>query len=407
MTQRITIAIGVFLTCVGATFAQPPDDAPSTPLESGPLAAQMVLPTGWSLPSPDRRLWVSTDYQFAFMRSSLLPPLVTTSDTGTPRINAGVLGKQGTSILLGDQWVNGGLRSGLRLQAGYWFNPERTFGVEAGFMVLEGQAFHFAASSDAFPILGRPFTDANTGLPSSQLIAFPGSTIGTVEARANSSNFYEAHVDVTEKALDEGWFRLTSIFGYRYYRLDDGVHIGQSISPTAVGFVPGTQIVNNDNFNTRNEFHGLDLGFRSQFNWNTLSLELLTKLAVGRIIRSTNVNGDQTVTVPGTAPVVQSGGLLALSTNSGILGTADWKVMPEAGVTLSWQIRPNLSLNLGYSFLFLNGVVRAADQIDTTLNPHFFAGANTALGGPLRPGLNLIRSDMWIQSVNLGVELTY
>jgi hypothetical protein len=428
MIARMMFAFGVILMLVGSTFAQTPeeetstlaqtpDEETSTPtptptpaVDKGPLSSMMQAPQGWSMPGPDRRFWVFGDYLFAFTRGSRLPALVTTSAAGTAAIDAGVLGAPGSRTLFGDGFVNDGLRSGIRLGTGYWFSAERTFGAEAGVMVLEGKAAHFLGSSNTFPILARPFVDANTGAQASQLIAFPGtspvSATGSVEVRASSSNFTETHFDLTERALEDGGFRLTALLGYRFYRYDESVHIGQASNPTNANFIPGTRIVTNDNFTTRNSFNGLDMGYRWQFFWDKLSLDVLTKVAVGRIERTININGDQMITAPGATPVARTGGVFALA-NSGLSTSHDWKAMPEAGAALNWQIRSNMSVRLGYTFILLNGVVRAADQIDTTINPHLFPGGNAALGGPNRPAAFHIRSDMWIQSVNLGFVMTY
>jgi hypothetical protein len=406
MIQRMTIAC-VFLILVGSTFAQPPSEV--TPIapplsDQGPLSSLMVMPTGWSM--PDGRFWVSGDYLFSFVRGSRLPALVTTSDAGTAKIDAGVLGAPSTTTLFGDRWVNDDLRSGFRLTTGYWFNAERTLGIEAGFMILEGQSTNYDSGNN-YAILARPFTNANNSVPTAQLVAFPGSSAGSVNANVSSHNFYETHIDLTEQAIDDGWYRLTSMFGYRYYRYDESIRIRQALTTTDPNFAAGTQAFTSDSFSTRNEFHGLDIGFRSQFFWENLTLDVLTKVAAGRLSRTITIDGNQVVTAPGAAPVVQSGGLLAPGSSNASFGSGDWKVMPEAGVMLSWQIRPNLSARMGYSFMLLNGVARAADQIDTTINPNLLPGANAALGGPIRPTANTIRTDMWIQSINFGVQWTY
>ena len=52
-------------------------------------------------------------------------------------------------------------------------------------------------------------------------------------------------------------------------------------------------------------------------------------------------------------------------------------------------------------------LARASDQLDTTINPQLAPGVNVPVTGPQRPAFNLIRSDMWLQSINLGVEFTY
>src|SRR5204862_8120426 len=138
---------------------------------------------------------------------------------------------------------------------------------------------------------------------------------------------YSANINLAEKAYDDGFFYLTSVFGYRYYRYDEGVQVSQVITPTAPVFVPGTQVFTNDNIYTRTEFHGLDFGFRSQFVWERASLEFLTKVAVGRVFRIVNIGGDQTIIVPGVAPFVEQAGLLATGTNSGLTSSRDWAGM--------------------------------------------------------------------------------
>src|SRR5437868_4168671 len=108
MIRRMTVTLGVFLFCVGATAAQPADE-PAPASQQGPLSS--------FLPKADNRFWFSADYLFAVVRGSFLPPLVTTSDAGTPRGTAGVFGAAGSSTLFGDRFVNDGLRSGMRLGA--------------------------------------------------------------------------------------------------------------------------------------------------------------------------------------------------------------------------------------------------------------------------------------------------
>ena len=406
MAMRMIAALTVALICASLTFAQAPGLLPApTPLTDR-TGISTVLPPGETTVGRDPQMWVSADYLFTFLRGVNAPPLVTTSIPGTARASAGILGAPGTSTLFGG-FINDSFRSGVRLGAGYWFNPEQTLGVEVGFMLIASQSDTLSANADDGSILARPFIDARNGTQQAVVVAFPGASTGSIDVRANSGNFYEAHIDLSEKAIDAGSYRLYSLLGYRYYRYDERVGIQQTINPIAVPFVPGTQIVTNDNFHTRNEFHGLDLGFRSQVSWNNLTLDVLTKLAAGRINRTINIGGDQTVTVPGVAPVTRTGGFLASATNSGVVDTGDWKVMPELGATLNWQLRPNVSLRLGYTFILLNGVNRAADQIDTTINPNFLPGANPALGGLLRPAAQNIRADMWIQSCNVGLLWTY
>jgi Putative beta barrel porin-7 (BBP7) len=395
MRNRIVLALGAVLGWVSTALAQPAPEM--LPPPNFPEATYVAPSRGGSFS-------VTADYLIAFVRGTNLGDVVTTAPSGTARPVAGVLGEPTTSTLFGG-WQNGDMRSGIRIGATWWCGPEQRFGLDGGFTMLESRAALFSATSTDGTILARPYISTNTGTPQAVLVAFPGSSNGSIDVRAASANFYTLHLDVVEKAIDEGWFRFYGLFGYRFYRYDESLRVRQSIQPTNLNFIPGTEIVSNDVFSTHNVFHGGDLGFRTQFNWDRFSLDVLTKVAVGRVFRETNIGGDQVTTVPGLAPITQSGGVFALATNSGTFGSRDWKVMPEFTATLTWQIRPNVHARVGYTFLLLNGVMRAADQVDTTLNPNFFPGGNAS--GAIRPAFQQIRTDMWIQSVNVGLEFTF
>jgi hypothetical protein len=369
----------------------------------GPAASPFAFQSS-AAASADRRIWVSGEFLSTWMRGTNLPSLVTTSPTGADRSSAGTLGALGTTTLFGG-YVDDGFRPGFRLTGGYWFDAEQHLGIEAGAMIIGSQTANFAANSTNGMILARPYTDVNLSSQQAVLVAFPGSSNGSITMAAKSGVLYEAHLDLTEKAVDVGWFKAYAMIGYRYFRYDERLTASQTLEPTNPTFVPGTQITSNDNFYTRNEFNGGDLGFRWQFFKDSWSLELLGKVAVGHLNRTLNVGGDQTINVPGTAPIVQEGGVLALRSNSGTTSYSDWRAIPEFGATLSWQVLPNVSVRAGYTFMYFNAFARAGDQVDTTINTNNFPG-NSGIGVD-RPGLHLHRSDFWMQSINLGAEWTY
>jgi len=421
MMDRLLLALGTALLCAGPTFAEAPPAAPPPPLPPPasflpPAPAPAVKPAplpGEGCPGCSgegagigAQFWASADYLFAWFSGDRLPPLVTTSPPGTARADAGVLGRATTATLFGDSIVNQDLRDGFRMAFGYWFTPERACGVEAGFMIVESQATLFSAASNGTTILARPFINANTGQQDAALIAFPGSSAGTLTARASSGAFYEAHLDLTGNVLDTGGCRVDSIFGYRFYRYDEGLRVRQSITDSP-SFVPGTQFLGGDDFATKNEYHGADLGFRTRLALDDFSLCLLTKLGVGRLSRDVKISGGQVIEVPGSAPVLQAGNLFALPTNFGNHHTDDWTLLPELGVTLGWRASQNLRVTVGYSVLWLERIARAADQIDFTVNPTRLPGASATPTGPERPTFLFTRNDAWLQSLSVGAEITY
>ena len=172
-------------------------------------------------------------------------------------------------------------------------------------------------------------------------------------------------------------------------------------------FVKGTQIVSVDNFNAENEFHGCDIGLRAEFCCHDFTFGVLAKVAGGIVNHEMNIEGSQTTTVPGVAPVVQNGGVLALSSNTGKHPSYDWAILPELGANLSWQVNRNMRLHGGYSILLLDQVVRPAEHVDQTLNPNLFPPPVLPLVGPNRPTFKQDLSEIWLQSVFFGVEITF
>jgi Putative beta barrel porin-7 (BBP7) len=409
MMFRMLLAPCAVLVYVGMSLAQAPSNAPA-PTEAPKPASDEVVSSPFALDfcpvgSGGKCFWVSADYGVTFFSPINVQPLATTSPAGTARASAGVVGSSSTAVLFGGN-EDDGLRSSFRIAAGAWLNSEQTLGIEAGFMMTESQSALFFAASNSSSILARPYVDAVTGLPQAVLVAFPGSSSGSLGIRAESGSLYGVNLDFVGKTYDVGWFRLDSLIGYRFYRYNEDLGIQQTISPTNPIFIPGTQIVSGDSFRTRNTFNGVDLGFRSEFVFNSLSLDFLARVALGNLQSGIDINGSQTTTVPGSTPVFSSGGVNALTSNIGSYAAHHLEAWPEFGVTLKWQATSYLQLRVGYSILLLEGVARAASQIDPFINTANFAPA-TIPTSPLNPAFNFSRSDIFVQTVSAGLVFSY
>lgn len=413
MMNRKLLAVCAIFVCEAVVSAQappvmPPVMPPAPPAPVIETAAPAIVENfngeGYDTVGSER-FWVTGEYLFGWIQGPKLPPLVTTSPPGTARSAAGVLGSPTTTVLY-EGTVNDEVRAGFRFGTGYWFGPQRLIGLEAGFMMLESQSNFFGAASDGSTILARPYLDAITNAQSSVLIGFPGAASGSIQIRSSSGNFYEGHIDIVENAIDEGWFRLNPMIGYRFFRYDEGLRIGQSVLPTDPSIIPGTQISTGDDFTTLNEFHGVDLGVRTQFQWQKLSVGLLGKLAVGKMRNQVNISGGQLVSVPGVAPVAQVGGVYALRSNIGIYNGSEWSLLPEMGCNVGWELSTRVRLTLGYSVMFLQDIARASNQIDPTINPNLLppAAASASPGRPLFLGE---LQDIWLQNLSLGMQYTY
>lgn len=416
MRKRILLALGLLVASIGSSRGQDPAALPA-PAEPGSVSLMASSSSGSSFQfaAPNNNGWLAADFLFGWIEGSHLPPLVTTNPPGTAQAVAGVLGNPSTTVLLSGT-VNRDMISGFRLGGGYLYNQESGLGVEAGILYLPSQSSSFLFTSDNNPILGRPFFDIRTIAPNTNpqgpaavLVAFPGNATGTINVHAKTGNFFTANFNLTERiwAPDDSGFRIDGLLGYRVATFNDGLRISHHID-SLNPLLPGTSIDSFDDFSARNTFNGADFGFRTSYSWNErLSVDLLTKVAAGNMHRTVNIRGQQTTTVAGAPPpVIAPGGVYALSSNIGKYSSNVGAVLPEGGANLNWRLRSNMNLKMGYSLLYLGRVQRADDQIDSTVNPDLFPPAVPA-ATPRRPVFADQSSNIWIQTLNVGLDVTF
>jgi hypothetical protein len=404
MRKWTILAIGFLMAIVGRVSAQETLTPPA--VSSAPMISDYTMPNDGPFAPTSQDYWVTADYLFGWMKGDRLPHLVTTSPaTVTDPTKAGVLGQSTTSVLL-QGLVNQDSRSGVRLGFGYVFDQDYGQAIEAGFIYLPGQETAFGFNSAQHPILALPYTDVKVtpNVAAATLIAFPGQSTGSINVDTKSGGFYGVNLGLSERVWEENGMRLDALLGYRFAAFNDTLRIASHINELAPN--PGTMLSTIDQFKAQNVFNGLDMGARTTFAWNNLSLGLLGKVAVGNMNRTVNIHGSQVVTVAPAAPDVRTGGMYALKSNSGRHNDGEINLLPEIGANLSWQMRQNVALRVGYSAIFLNQIARADDQIDFKINPDLLPpGASNAT--PNKPSYHEVHSQLWIQTLNLGVDFKF
>jgi hypothetical protein len=370
---------------------------------------------------PAGRFWVAADYLLWTTKGVDVPPLVTTSLPGTPRELAGVLGVGTTTVLAGGDKFGDEWRSGFRVSAGAWLDQCQTCGLEASYFFLQNATRSFSASSSGIPILARPFTDANTtlsdaqliafaglgGTPVSELISFPGVVSGSVSTDERST-FWGADANVRNNLCCACNYRLDFLAGYRFLSLSDDLNVYEDLTstdPTSTRVPVGTRLQVADNFSTRNQFHGGQVGLAGEFREGRFFVNGEGTIAFGQTFTTVDINGGTAITVPGTPTRVFPGGLLALPTNMGHYTSSDFAVVPQVGLNAGFQLSEHLRAHVGYTFIYWSRVARAADQIDTAINPTQLPPGT--LAGVARPAFELHTTDFWAQGINFGVELRY
>ena len=364
------------------------------------------------------RVWGSASVLLWWIKQGSTPPLVT---SGLPP-STGALGPGTTTITGSNQDYN--MRTGGLFTLGGWLNSSQTMGVEGSYFFLNGPTDHSSTTSSGAPgspVIARPFTNAITGLPDSQLVAFPGVLGGTVQT-TSSSQLQGAQLNmlcnlcccnVCPTCCSPGYgYNVNLIGGFTYLQLNENLVITENITvlPTAPPpFILGQMITVVDQFQTRNNFYGSNVGVRAEWWRGRWFVNTTTQVALGVTHQQVNINGMTTFTDPNGMSVTQPGGLLALPTNSGTFSRDQFTAIPQVGFNVGRQVTDHMRIFAGYTLLYWSNVARPGDQIDPVINPTQLptaAGPGT-LVGPARPAPGIHDSSLWAQGVNLGVGFTW
>jgi hypothetical protein len=383
-------------------------------LEAGP--SEMCLQAAPCLPQ-FTGFYVRGEYLLWSTSNPDLPPLVTTARPATPRPGAGALGRDTTEILFGEDQLDDTLRSGARIQLGFWLDPCRRVGIEGDFFRLSDQAAGDSFTSAGAPILARPFFNMLTGQESAELVAFPEVIRGTVAVDAES-RLQGAGIRLRYalcSAMDcapacdpcepcgsvPGGYRLDLLGGYRYMALDDRITVTEDLVSLASDN-PGAFLIQ-DAFSTQNQFNGGEFGVLLECRRGRWTLDLLSKIALGNTQAQVRIAGDTSITENGVTEDY-SGGLLAQRTNIGTRSDDRFAVVPELGATLGYDLLPRVRVIVGYTFIYWSQVARAGDQISSDLNPNLLAPQADPFSGALRPAFAFRYTDFWAQGLHLGLE---
>ncbi len=131
------------------------------------------------------------------------------------------------------------------------------------------------------------------------------------------------------------------------------------------------------------------------------------KVAFGATDEGADLAG-VTTSVSATGATVAAGGFLARPSNSGSFSTEQFAIVPEAGLTLGYQVFNWMRLTAGYSFLYWSRVARPGEQVNVSVNRLEVPSLAAPTGFMVTPPAALIRStDFWAHGINAGLELRY
>jgi hypothetical protein len=397
---RATLVVwwtGCLLACTAApAWADtPPDEAaPVVPLPAPPDEPLPTPADGAACP-PGPACWsVSAEYLLWFLREGHMPPLLTTG----PVFSGGRLGERGTQVLYGDERLKTrhddrffGTRVALD-----WLNASGTLGVEGRAFFLERDSTYFKAVSDGSTLLARPYTDAATGLPASQIIAGP-TPLGWRDGAFVGYSRIELFGEEANAVIPLGQGGMLScdlLAGSRFLQMRDRL----DLTATSHLLPARTTLFGlYDYLDAHNAFYGAQVGLRGCASWGNWFLQLRGTVALGGDDQEVKADGNRTFQTP-LVRVVTPDGLSVQPSNAGDHHRGAVDMVSEVGVNLGYRLGRHVTLFGGYTFLYWNNPLRAGDQVDPLVSRNQ-DGAH--------PEIPFKSDPFWAQGANVGLQFCW
>jgi Putative beta barrel porin-7 (BBP7) len=337
-------------------------------------------------------VWGGVDYLWWTPKShQVRDPLVTTSAAA----DLGVLGAATTVALCGpDDNISIDNMHGWRAWLGCCLDGDGRVGVEVGgFWLQTGKRlFEFNANGAGLPVLAVPFINADTGANSAVIVAFPGVSTGSVHVLAET-NVRSAELSCVFNAYrdQEGPGCLEFLIGARFFQLEETFGLQTQTQtfgvppllgpgtffPGGGGFFAGSffgpglapySIVTNDNIRTFNNFYAGQVGFRGEIGFGKFFTELTGKFAAGYMRSWADLEGTSTLTASTGLVTTQPGGIFNEPQDLCRHHADRFAMLGEGGINVGCQLGC-LRLHVGYTFLWVNNVLRPTTSLSPVLNP--------------------------------------
>ena len=303
---------------------------------------------------------------------------------------------------------------GTRLTAGWWWHDDRHFGMQGEVFGLgnPGQSTTIFPSPTDGTILARPFfnTDPAVNAPDAQILHQDGNALGSIEF-TQASDVYSAAPAFRKNLLccqngccQNNTFRIDGILGYRYLQVNERFRAVEVLEPQGPLFPMGTRYELTDSINTKNEFHGIELGaiwMRQKQRWIG---ELTGLIALGDVRRQVELDGSSRITVAGISDTTVPGGFLVRPEQIGRSVDHGFAVLPQIRGDIGYLLRPNWRISAGYNFLFLSSLHRPSGYLTDAFDGSTLA--QPPLAPPTGPPQRSAES-VWIHGLQFGLTCCF
>ena len=362
-----------------------------------------------------QRTFVGVEYLQWWNKGRTIPPIVTGGNPiTTPYAAAGVL--PGAPVLFGGNQVGGDLKAGIRLTAGLWLDDCETTAIVVRGYGTEGDSSQYNATSLGNPILATPFVDRSAaffGQNNALVLAYAGGATPGINSQGSVSAVTANDIwggDIYGRTLiDEGCdYRLDLLGGYQMARIDDDLQLNTTLQRLDLAGAP--TFSTRDLFDVENEYHAGTLGMLGEFYNGPLTIQMMGKLGIGNMNQRVAISGSNVA-----AGVASGGGIFAQ--NQAANGGPTFNVgnyqrnllvwSPEASIKASYGVTERLSVTVGYTLLYWTRVALAGDQVDVNVNRDVMFNGNYLPGGGAAPTFAFRDTDMWVQTIDIGLLFNY
>ena len=261
--------------------------------------------------------WLAADYLMMFPQGQVVPANLFLAPNGSP-------------LIVGQ--MHYAITHGVRIDAGVWLNSDETIASQALVdqlfraynTVTAATAIAVTAPSGGFPA-GTPLT----GLTFQEWIQF---------TRADANNWVQIASGQYE--------RIYGIVGAKFMQLEEDL----AASYTTAG-------ANFDDFHTRNNFIGVNVGLLIQYSRGRWDADAALKCGLGENYYQTTILGRSSL---GGATLFTS------PVNIGYFENSVFSVVPEVNLGLGCHLTERLAVRAGYNFLAFTNVQRPASQVSQT-----------------------------------------
>lgn len=390
-------------------------------------------------------LWIRGDYiSWVMKEDHLSTPLLTSGSFLDPI--PGAIGQPGTKVLLGEEGFSSRWRNGFQIGAGTRLFDMNNIGIEADYILLpkvaKQQSFKTSgepgSANIAVPIFDVTGLWGLNGVPGETIFILPGPFLNepgfSGKFRLRVSSFFQgAELNATFGVLSCCEFQVDGIFGFKWIQLEESLRFKGDTESVFTG--PLSFYNFKDHFKTLNNFFGGQLGLRARYCFQNWHLFGSLRVALGVNNQEVEIqgvthtsDGNLFYATKNSAELFIPGGIFAQPTNHGSHNRQELSTIVETSLKGCYNICSQWELSVGYTFLWVNNMVRPGNQLDRKINPTTTALAGASretLGvgpdtpvpfggdaqaapnpsGPKDPKVLIKKTNFWLQGLTLG--LTY